>query len=57
MRTVALICNTEVIHEGKRAGAAALPRSPGGNLPFWLFMRAVAPEVEKGAASEPATPS
>ncbi|MDK2371639.1 hypothetical protein [Citrobacter freundii] len=44
----------------KRAGAPqALPPCPvpGGNRPSWLFMLAIAPEEEKGAASEPATPS
>ena len=45
---------------GKRAGAPqALPPCPipERNLPSWLLIDAVAPEEEKGTASEPAIPS
>ncbi|ECA8470980.1 hypothetical protein EQ454_22540 [Salmonella enterica subsp. enterica serovar Saintpaul] len=42
--------------EGKGRALPPCP-VPGGNLPSWLFMPVMAPEEEKGIASEPATPS
>jgi hypothetical protein len=56
MRTLALTCNTYVTREGKRAGAAALPRTPEGYYPS-IVHTCGRTEGEKGAASGLTTPS
>ncbi|HAK7474975.1 MULTISPECIES: hypothetical protein [Citrobacter freundii complex] len=43
--------------QNTQVGQKTLPPSSAGDFSSWLFMNAVAPEEEKGTASEPAIPS
>ena len=51
------ICNTAGEESGRAGGAAALPRSPEGELPLRFVHASGRDRKEKGATGEPATPS